>query len=122
MESLASTFLEPTHGEARQGPAVSLVPALRDAQEAAREAASTRREEDVAVEKGVKEVLAWASTHRPKNTSRNYLPKQREWRASSTFILVPSIWLYFIVMLTQESFTGVVRENEFSPWWGVSPI
>jgi hypothetical protein len=65
--------------------AISLVPALRDAQKAAKEVASIRREEDVAVEKGLKEVLAWASTHRPKNTSRNYLPKQREWRASYTF-------------------------------------
>jgi hypothetical protein len=74
--------------------AVSLVPTLRDAQEAAKEAASTRREEDIAVEKGIQEVLAWEDAHRPKNTSRNYLPKQREWRASSTFILLPSFLSY----------------------------
>jgi hypothetical protein len=54
-------------------------PAIRDAQEALLE----RRKEDIAVEQGVNEVLAWAQTHRPKNTSRNYLPKQKEWTVSS---------------------------------------
>jgi hypothetical protein len=27
------------------------------------------------------EVLEYHHTHRPKNTSRNYEPKQKEWRA-----------------------------------------
>jgi hypothetical protein len=57
---------------------VALVPALRAAQEALQEADSKRRKEDLAVEEGVNKVLAWAKVHRPKNTSRAYLPKQRE--------------------------------------------
>ena len=61
---------------------VSLAPALHDDQEALKEAESKRRKEDIAVEEGVNEVLAWAKVHRPKNTSWNYLPKQKEWRVS----------------------------------------
>ncbi|KAN0085075.1 hypothetical protein V8E54_001542 [Elaphomyces granulatus] len=50
-----------------------------------------RRPEDRAVEEGVKEVLALSQAHRPKNTRRCYLPKQKEWKASlfpSTLLLV----------------------------------
>jgi len=73
-----------------------LVPALHDAQEALQEADSKRRKEDLAVEEGVNKVLAWAKVHRPKNTSRAYLPKQREWKVSfpapfSSFIVLPLI-------------------------------
>jgi hypothetical protein len=63
--------------------AVALAPAFCDAQEALQEVEEKRRKEDLAVEESVKEVLAWAQVHRPKNTSRNYLPKQREWKVSS---------------------------------------
>jgi hypothetical protein len=59
------------------------VPGLCEVQEALQEAESKRRKEDFAVEQGVNEVLAWAKVHRAKNTSRNYLPKQREWKVSS---------------------------------------
>jgi hypothetical protein len=51
---------------------VSPTPALHDAQDALQEAKGDRRKEDLAVEEGVKEVLAWAQENRPKNTSRNY--------------------------------------------------
>jgi hypothetical protein len=61
---------------------VSLAPALCDAQEACQEVEKKRRKEDLAVEESVKEVLAWAQVHRPKNTTRAYLPKQREWKVS----------------------------------------
>jgi hypothetical protein len=64
-------------------PSVALAPALYNAQEALQEVEEKRRKEDLAVEESVKEVLAWAQVHRPKNTSRNYLPKQREWKVSS---------------------------------------
>jgi hypothetical protein len=59
----------------------SLAPALCDAQEALQEV-ETRQKEDLAVKESVKEVLAWAQVHRPKNTSRNYMPKQKEWKVS----------------------------------------
>ena len=39
-------------------PAVSLAPALHDAQEALQKVEKTRRKEDLAVEEGAKEVLA----------------------------------------------------------------
>ena len=73
---------------------LSLVPALCDAQEALQEVETTRREEDLAVEEGVKEVLAWAQVHRPKNTSRNYMPKQKEWKVRPPLSLpIPFIFL-----------------------------
>jgi hypothetical protein len=46
-----------------------------------------RRPEDLAVEEGVKEVLALAKAQRPKNTQRCYLPKQKEWKACSPLLL-----------------------------------
>jgi hypothetical protein len=55
------------------------------------EADMERRPEDRAVEEGVKEVLALSQAHRPKNTRRCYLPKQKEWKAS----LFPSTLLLF---------------------------
>ncbi len=64
---------------------VALAPALCNAQEALQEVEEERRKEDLAVEESVKEVLAWAQVHRPKNTAKNYLPKQREWKVSSPF-------------------------------------
>jgi len=62
--------------------AVSLAPALHDAQKALQEVEKKCRKEDLAVEEGVKEVLTWAQVHRPKNTAKNYLPKQMEWKVS----------------------------------------
>jgi hypothetical protein len=79
MAQRINAFLAPLVGACGPRPPVSLVPELCDAQEAE----SKRRKEDLAVEQGVNEVLAWAKVHRPKNTSRNYLPKQREWKVSS---------------------------------------
>lgn len=36
------------------------------------------RAEDIAVQQAVDEVLEYHRTHRPKNTTKNYEPKQRE--------------------------------------------
>jgi hypothetical protein len=75
-------------------PAVSLAPELRDAQEVIQELEKERRKEDLAVENSIREVLAWAEKNRPKNTSKNYRPKQAEWKVSSalpTFILLFSL-------------------------------
>jgi hypothetical protein len=69
-------------------PSLSLAPApaLCDAQEALQEVETKRRKEDLAVEESVKEVLAWAQVHRLKNTTKAYLPKQREWKVSSPLL------------------------------------
>jgi hypothetical protein len=67
-------------------PAPAPAPALCDAQEALQEVETKRRKEDLAVEESVKEVLAWAQVHRPKNTTKAYLPKQREWKVSSPLL------------------------------------
>ena len=40
------------------------------------------RAEDIAIQQALDEVLEYHRTHRPKNTARNYEPKQREWRVS----------------------------------------
>jgi hypothetical protein len=69
---------------------ISLAPALCDAQEALQEVEKKRRKEDLAVEESVREVLAWAQVHRPRNTTRAYLPKQREWKVSSPLQFVPT--------------------------------
>ena len=50
---------------------------------AARAPASTpNRAEDVAIQRALDEVLEYHRTHRPKNTAKNYEPKQREWKVS----------------------------------------
>jgi hypothetical protein len=53
------------------------------------EALQTQRAEDLAIctasYLGIDEVLEYHRTHRPKNTSKNYVPKQREWKASILF-------------------------------------
>jgi hypothetical protein len=54
---------------------VPLAPELCDAQEALQEVEKKRRKEDLAVEESVKEVLAWAQVHRPKNTTKNLSAK-----------------------------------------------
>ena len=82
MAQRINAFLAPLVAACGPRPRVSLAPELRDAQEALQEAESKRRKEDLAIEKGVSEVLAWAKVYRPNNTSKTYLPKQREWRVS----------------------------------------
>ena len=41
------------------------------------------RAEDIAIQLALDEVLEYHRTHRPKNTAKNYEPKQREWRVST---------------------------------------
>src|ERR1700741_1818334 len=43
----------------------------------------TSRLEDIAIQKALDEVLEYHRVHRPKNTTKNYEPKQREWRVSA---------------------------------------
>jgi hypothetical protein len=40
------------------------------------------RAEDIAIQQALDEVLEYHRTHRPKNTAKNYEPKQREWKVS----------------------------------------
>jgi hypothetical protein len=40
------------------------------------------RAEDLAIQQALDEVLEYHRTHRPKNTTKNYEPKQKEWRVS----------------------------------------
>jgi hypothetical protein len=42
------------------------------------------RPEDLAVQEALDEVLEYYRTHRPKNTARNYGPKQKEWKVSAS--------------------------------------
>ena len=37
---------------------------------------------DLEVQQAIDEVLEYYRTHRPKNTTKNYLPKQQEWKVS----------------------------------------
>jgi hypothetical protein len=37
----------------------------------------------IAIQQALDEVLEYDRTHRPKNTTKNYEPKQREWRVSA---------------------------------------
>jgi hypothetical protein len=86
-----------------------LHPRLRDTMSnASQEAETARRPEDVAVDESVREVMAQARAQRPRNTTRNYLPKQKEWRAG-----FPCRFFPFSPLLTCGTFTGVVPENGF---------
>ncbi|KAH8800164.1 hypothetical protein F5884DRAFT_809522 [Xylogone sp. PMI_703] len=40
------------------------------------------RAEDIAIQQALDEVLEYHRTHRPKNTTKNYEPKQREWKVN----------------------------------------
>lgn len=40
------------------------------------------RAEDLAIQQAIDEALEYHRTHRPKNTTKNYEPKQAEWRVS----------------------------------------
>jgi hypothetical protein len=41
------------------------------------------RAEDIAIQQALDEVLEYHRTHRPKNTTKNYGPKQREWKVGA---------------------------------------
>ena len=41
------------------------------------------RQIDLRVQRAIDEVLEYHRTHRPKNTSKNYVPKQKEWTVSA---------------------------------------
>jgi hypothetical protein len=43
-------------------------------------AAPAPRQEDLAIQQAMDEVLEYHRPHRPKNTARNYGPKQQEWK------------------------------------------
>ena len=45
------------------------------------------RAEDMAIQEALDEVLEYHRTHRPKNTAKNYEPKQREWKVSTSLAL-----------------------------------
>jgi hypothetical protein len=42
--------------------------------------------EDLAVQEAINVVLEYHRTHRPKNTARNYGPKQKEWKVSPVLL------------------------------------
>lgn len=54
------------------------------------------RAEDLEVQRAIDEVLEYHRTHRPKNTTKNYLPKQREWKVSiaSPLYFSSNIYIY----------------------------
>jgi hypothetical protein len=47
------------------------------------------RAEDIAIQQALDEVLEYHRTHRPKNTAKNYEPKQREWKVGPVPVPVP---------------------------------
>jgi len=102
-------------------PSVSLAPAIHDAQKAMKD----RRKEDIAIEEAVKEVLALAKTQRPENTSRNYGPKQKEWRVSFSLFnsfLLPYFCSFVILYgfpANLQIYVGLVPGDGLSPWRGV---
>lgn len=54
------------------------------------------RAEDIAIQQALDEVLEYHRTHRPKNTAKNYEPKQREWKVSPS----PGPWLLLSLSLS----------------------
>jgi hypothetical protein len=41
--------------------------------------------EDLAIQEAIDKVLEYHCTHQPKNTARNYRPKQKEWKVSASY-------------------------------------
>ena len=56
------------------------------------------RAEDLEVQRAIDEVLKYHRTHRPKNTTKNYLPKQREWKVSIASLLYFSSNIYILTL------------------------
>ncbi|KIM99362.1 hypothetical protein OIDMADRAFT_127050 [Oidiodendron maius Zn] len=50
------------------------------------------RAEDTAIQQALDEVLEYYRTHWPKNTAKNYKPKQREWKAGAGPPALGSAW------------------------------
>jgi hypothetical protein len=100
--------------------AISLVPALRDAQKAAKEVASIRREEDVALKKASRRCWPGQAPIGRKIQVEITYQSSASGGQVTPFILLPSPFP-MVQLLTYESFTGMVREDEFPPWWGVPP-
>jgi hypothetical protein len=71
----AAGALEPLAAAAALLPPLPLAPAV---------APPAPRPEDLAVQEALDEVLEYHRTHRPKNTARNYGPKQKEWKVSAS--------------------------------------
>src|SRR5271167_2865529 len=71
---------------ASRAPAVPTMPAISPTPD---------RAEDIAIQQALDEVLEYHRTHRPKNTAKNYEPKQREWKVG-----VDSLILGYIRPLT----------------------
>jgi hypothetical protein len=49
------------------------------------------RAKDITIQQALDKVLEYHRTHRPKNTAKNYKPKQREWKVSSGSLALGSI-------------------------------
>ena len=64
--------LLPTASKARTAPLAPLA------------APAPTRAEDIAIQQALDEVLEYHRTHRPKNTAKNYKPKQKEWKVSTS--------------------------------------
>ena len=47
------------------------------------------RAEDIAIQQALDEVLEYHRTHRPKNTAKNYEPKQKEWKVGAGLPTLP---------------------------------
>ena len=47
------------------------------------------RAEDIAIQQALDEVLEYHRTHRPKNTAKNYEPKQKEWKVGAGLPALP---------------------------------
>jgi len=63
-------------------PPAQLSPAPAPRPEPGPEPPEPDRSEDVAIQQALDEVLEYHRTHRPRNTAKNYEPKQREWKVS----------------------------------------
>jgi hypothetical protein len=75
MDQLLS--LLPTASKALKAPIIPATPAPALAPETEPE-----RAEDIAIQQALDKVLEYHRTHRPKNTTKNYEPKQQEWKVS----------------------------------------
>jgi hypothetical protein len=49
------------------------------------------RAEDIAIQQALDEVLEYHRTYRPKNTAKNYEPKQKEWKVGVGSLALGSI-------------------------------
>lgn len=82
-----------------------------------------QRENDLIVQNAIDEIMDMHMIERPDNTTKNYEPKQKEWKVSTMKIDIDLVVIKGrLRRLTTYLSTGLVCEDELFAGWQISAI